>query len=394
MKLILKALILGACASGAAQAMDLSQELNPFARRAPAQASESDLDAPIDVPAELIDAPLVKPISTDNILAFKEFLLKKDDTRFRYQLLVGAVGAGVASYFLYKGGKGVYNWWNDKKDDEDGLSGRRYNDLSDRLRRLEREFKPAKDYSGMGWGRYFWEKSKGFAHGVGSMVPKIGGGVVSVIAISQASSIAARLLPNIGDYLFEGRTIAWCIETKTSLRRSIRDLAAWSDTIVDEENDAIALACLTLSMNIFVKEVEKVLGFACIIQDRLKPDMTREAKRAEVSVALIKKYVADLVRESNNRIVGKKPFDKPQFASFIKRTMVGIIGQMEKFEIVEQATGYDNLERLQTFDNLRAELNPEVKKLRAEKKEFDERLAKMRELGEELEMRNLAAAAA
>ena len=77
MKLILKALILGACASGAAQAMDLSQELNPFARRAPAQASESDLDAPIDVPAELIDAPLVKPISTDNITCLQGIFVKK-----------------------------------------------------------------------------------------------------------------------------------------------------------------------------------------------------------------------------------------------------------------------------------------------------------------------------
>ena len=66
----------------------------------------------------------------------------------------------------------------------------------------------------------------------------------------------------------KGDTIAWCIEKKTKLRQAIRDLANWADElVVDPSAEAIELGCLSTSMNIFVEEMQKVVGYMTFIID-------------------------------------------------------------------------------------------------------------------------------
>ncbi len=386
MKLFLKITVLAVCSFAALRAMDDAADESGLFKEQAAASTTNDLDSDVPAPVSVEGIQLVEPFSQGNVDTFKAFLLKRDQVRFRYQMLLGAVGTGVAAYALYKVGTGIYEWWTDKEEDKYATPVRlakqreKHRDLVDRLEKLERAYKPALDYSVMPWGQYFWEKTKGFAGGVANFVPQLGGHIATIVLASQAHNISKRILPDIGDSLFEGRTIAWCIETKTALKNCVRDLANWADDLIKFPTGRLnELECLALSMNIFVKEVEKVIAYIAIVQDQLRPELERETKRAAASVALIKRFVADLVRESNSRIKGEEAFERAEFAQFVKRTIAAIISQMEKIEVVQQAVGYENLERINTFDNIRAQLIPEVKKLRAEKEEFGELLAQIRE---------------
>ena len=62
---------------------------------------------------------------------------------------------------------------------------------------------------------------------------------------------------------------------------------------------------------------------------------------------------------------------------------------MEKFEVVQAAAGYENLERIDTFDKLKALLMPELRKLKNEVKEFRVLLAQLRAVGDDTGIREL-----
>ena len=191
----------------------------------------------------------------------------------------------------------------------------------------------------------------------------------------------------MGDYLFEGRTIAWCIEKKTKLRQAIRDVANWADELVaNPSTEAIELGCLSTSMNIFVEEMQKVVGYMSFVTDQLSKEQMREQDRATVSMEIIDKMIGELITRSNSLISGQEKLQentRSDFVLFIKTNLNTIINQMEKFEVVQEAVGYENLERIDTFDKLKALLMPELRKLKNEVKEFRVLLAQLRAAGEE-----------
>ena len=150
----------------------------------------------------------------------------------------------------------------------------------------------------------------------------------------------------------------------------------------------------------FKQEVEKVVGYMSYVKDRIFvtleraklhaslatgngecADLENAYKRAALSITLIEKYMDELIQNANAYILGKKSLeqDREEAAALVKSTLGTLIRQMEKFESVQLVAGYENLDRLTTFDDLQALLIPEVKKLRTQVKAFEPILAALRQ---------------
>lgn len=337
---------------------------------------------------------LVAPFSDLRVDLFKHSLKKEEQTRFRYQLLVGTGVALACGYATYHAARNLYFWWKDKAEEDTEQKRSELSQLATvrekakalakRVKKLEKNIRiqDKQVLANTTWPQYLAIKAKRVALGTTSLIPSVGYSLASAILFVQGQSIARYALPKVGDYLFEGRTIAWCIERRTKLKQAIRDLANWADELVENPCDeSIELTCLLSSMNIFVLETEKVVGYMNYITDQLTNGNERERERALVCMNVIEKLTGNLVTKSNDLITGKEKLTentRAECALFMKTTLSTLINQMEKFEVVQEAAGYENLDRTGTFDALKALLIPEVKKLRAEVKEFKVLLSQLR----------------
>ena len=381
MKFYLKIALLIGCTYTAMHSMDLVNDLIVL-NQSDRQKEQSNTDEQEQEPSCIGDLLPIEPFSKAQAEAFKYSIASEESGRFKYQVLAGAGMLLASGYALYKLSRGLYDWWKEEDVDEpvlDQLQKRRTESrkLEKRLKKLENaiEVQP-KRYNPLGWGfswgTYLTEKAKSIGSGIGYFAPRIGRHAISLLAASYLYTKASGLANKAQIYLFEGRTISWCIEARTSLKRAVRDLAHWADDLVNMQRP-YELHCLSTSASLLVQELEKVVGYMFFVTDQLTVEQEREKTRACVCQTVIEKLANKIVAESNKLMTGEKNLEGDQrleCATMIKTSLSGIINQMEKFEVVQQALGYDNLERLDTFDNLKAELIPEMKKLRAEVREF------------------------
>ena len=178
---------------------------------------------------------------------------------------MGAAGAGLAGFALYRTCKGAYKWWNEKDEKSEAVDVRldvhmeRLDALQKKIAKVDAADKADVDYARMGWGRYFLTKTTNFTVGIGSLIPSIASSVLTIMGIQQSLSIARRMFPDAGAYLLEGHTIGWCIETKTKFRESVRDLANWADdVVVNPTKRAVELQMLSLCMSTSNKKWKKL----------------------------------------------------------------------------------------------------------------------------------------
>ena len=297
---------------------------------------------------------LIEPFSLDKAAIFRDTLMREENLRFKYQLALSTGMAVACGYAAWKAGNGIYNWWKggteaseeDKKKylpEQIDILRERLEGFKKRLEIVEALGRKPADLSKLTWVEYFKLKGVNFFYGTARLVPSVGYNLASAILFVQGQNIARHILPRIGDYLFEGRTIAWCIEKKTKLRQAIRDLANWADELVGNPgNEMIEINCLSTSMNIFVEEMEKIVGYMQHVTEQLLKDQFREQERATVSMEIIEKLIGDLVTRSNSFIAGKEKLNestRSDFALLIKTSFNTIINQMEKFETVAGSCG-------------------------------------------------------
>ena len=188
-------------------------------------------------------AHLIEPFSLDKAAIFRDTLMREENLRFKYQLALGAGMAIACGYAAWKASNGIYDWWKggteaSEEDKEKNLPEQidilrvRLEGVKKRLEVVEALGRKPVDLSNLTWLEYFKLKGVNFFYGTARLVPSVGYNLASVILFVQGQNIARYILPRVGDYLFEGRTIAWCIEKKTKLRQAIRDLANWADELV------------------------------------------------------------------------------------------------------------------------------------------------------------------
>ena len=384
MKLFLKSLLLAGCVTTLLYSMDHKDDLGSNATRKNDKNYESDGKEKgkeaAEEPSADEPARIILPFSQERVEFYKNRLSKSQKTRRNYRMLAGAGVALAGGCALYLAGKSFYDWnWGNKDDgstvgpDMSGFNaiGKGLTKVSKRVETLETIagvlLKEASDKSWRGWA---WRKVRD----VVNTIPGLGANVVYGVLVAESMLIARRFLPAlpyITEYLVEDRTLGWYIETQTSLRKSVRDLACWADELVSAEKDN-ELQCFSASARIFVEQIEKVMGYMLFLKDQLAQEQENEISRAHTSAITIKKLSAGLINQSNKFILGEKKLEgaqRAEFAVFVKKMIRALIHQMENFEVVQEALSYIN-ERPGTFDDLRAELSPTEKKLRAEVKKL------------------------
>lgn len=324
----------------------------------------------------------IASVSQEKIDLFKQVLIKQQATRRKCQYAIGALAAIPVSYAAYDIGTKIYYWWNTnaqeeaekKRTTQDQLVNVR--DANDSLRKrvfeLEKHLPLAKNYVGNWYNRWF-HRVKDWTVDTVSFLPSFGTGLLGFAALDIARSIIMPNTINALDYLFEGRTIGWCIETQTKFRQAVRDLSQWCDALLTYPGGAHELTALAARMNIFVSETEKILAFMEYMTAKLSPHQDNEKESAQSAMATIREAVEMLVKKTNDVLVNESALNsiekRQEILTTIKTSVYAIISEMASFEAVEFAAGYQNLRRINTFDTLHALLIPEVQKLRAQIRE-------------------------
>ncbi len=334
--------------------------------------------------------------------AFKHSLLSEESARMRYRYLLGAAVAGVSTYLLYQFCKG---WWvkPDEKSkpwmDQLADQGGKVKDLETKVAALEKNVVVAKEPA-LTWNGYFWAKTKNLAGWIGAAPAYIFSSALLGIGINQTAGLARR----VGMYLFEDRTIAWCIETKTAFKARVRDVVHWADELVAHpSNLAIERQMLFLCMSFFKQEIEKVVGYMGYVNDEINaaierikasgkenadlPVLENAHTLAGLAISATERCINELVDESNAYIQGQKELDKDRqkFASRLRSLLRMIIHHMEQFEGVQYSVGYENFDRNTLFEDLLALLDPEVVTLRAQVKEVTKLQSKVRDFEQVLD---------
>ena len=180
-------------------------------------------------------------------------------------------------------------------------------------------------------------------------------------------------------------TIAWCIETQTKLENCIRDVASWAEGIQKKsvQSSRLELMSLVSTMNLLMKETEKVCGYIAYLSVQLQDDQEDERERAYVSVQLIKKYMNELAKECNAFMQGEISFTEKSadfLVGALRSKLKTVLEQMEKVQPVEAALGYENKNRTETFERLKLTLDPEIQRLREGLDEVGELKDEVREM--------------
>ncbi len=317
------------------------------------------------------EQPIVVPTIDDGrVHAFKETLRAQESRRIALKVLTIATVTGAGLYGIHK-----YNYPSKvelTKEKELAYLKK----LAERIDALEQKKneQDAAAVAELGWYEWFNSKAGGVKDWVVGAAPDLAKIFVRNNIYSGASNMLFAMVPvsayAVGSYLFQARTMNWCMVIRTNFYRSVSTLLNWNRQLeIDVQRAGAAhqvppvlphyVPDLTLSMQGFVGEMEKILGYMLFIKERLKPEHDLERKRADISMDLIKKAIDGLVRKAND-LIGSADIDQLAQMNFdIRMALFQIICQMENFEIVHVAAGYKGVGEHDSFNTWKSYVFPQ-----------------------------------
>lgn len=362
--------------------------VNKVSAEAPATAPSTTL-ALVDTPAEEV-AIEVQIFNQINVDSFVNTLKAAGRTRSVCHAAIGAAVAAGSTYVLYQAGKGLHEWWKAESE----LSQEKKKSLKDQIdnqreridvlkghvanldARLKQQLDDAKPKTR--WGRIWdWAKQKG--NGFGGFLLGVPFSLAYMIAQYELQGATIRAMPwKVGEYILGGRTLEWCIKNKTKLVVSFNNLVDWADGFEARQGEPSAqeFADLALTMNSFIREVEKVVGYMKYVANQLTDDQALEKRRAAVSMGIIEKECNKFAKAINTIVTQHIALNRAEFAAFIKGGMApngkllvesglfSIISQMKKFESVQEAVGYESVDDYKIFKTMETYLDPEARSLK------------------------------
>lgn len=303
---------------------------------------------------------VVSPVADEKIKAFEQKLTSQEKMRsFMQVVTVGgaAVGTGVL----------LYKYFNPTPAQL--TQNQELDSLKQRVAQLEaqqqqnQQNQANNQAASQGWGGWLKQKVISAKNAVADLAPGLAKDLVRYQAYNTATSMLWAALPfsaSIGSYLFQSRTMNWCMTIKTKFYHSASVLLNWANQLEIDIRRAQSMGHaplvkeyymrdLTASLVGFVGEMEKVLGYMHFIVTRLTEDQADKKQRAYVCIDLIRNEVDGLVVKANSLRGSTHMHEMVQMDTDIRDALYKIICQMENFEDVHHAAGYDGAGEIDSY---------------------------------------------
>ena len=307
----------------------------------------------------------VAPLSEEHIESYYQEFDKREARRFTAQVMLGLGTTFALCYYIRQ------NFFGASEDSQIDKLRKEYSTLSDSFADFKKKvvFKDSKDGpaeesappASPGLLKRAWGGIKSTGSWVKGKMPSLARDLLYLELFSQANRMVGGFIPSVGNYLFEPRTMFWCINRRTQLCDSTLGLINWAANAVQGQSidDDLLLQDLLVSMDCFVKDVEKILGYMRFMKGKLGADQVKEQRRASICMETITRTMNKMVTDTNEVLAGDRK--KQEFALEFRVHIVKIVDEMSKFELVHKAAGYEDVMARDFFYmKLRAQILPEV----------------------------------
>jgi len=335
------------------------------------------------------EASTVRAFSMDNAELIKNSLHSEQRKRFMVQAALGTVGTGVLTLAAINCYDGLKDWWQKRGSHANDasrigvLEGQMRPLLADARGRNVVDVAPAAAPAGdakkddddqkknatalwlaekiLGWGS--WAKWAALA-------------LAGRYAWGQADAITNHILPNISDYFFKGRTLAWFIEnrTKRAFVVNIQDMSKWLDEVEARTGEINLLERVkerknVLKFNYFTQEIEKIIGYMLFVFDNLKDDQETEKIMARQFMDTVIEQ-RDKIATAVNEFMKGSLKDRAALVATIRESMIEIIKNLQAFVMVHTSAGFDDLDISPLYEQMAFLFHAEHKPLKKQLEEL------------------------
>ena len=321
---------------------------------------------------------VVPQLNPENMVSFKKSLASHiGSVRTTKYLVYGAMAVGACEI--------VRRFFASHA--QDAVTVKDHSELLHRVDELERERGPlerrvhglekGKQVPSTDWIPWMKGRAQAFGRKVDEWVPSWISNIAKMYAISQATSIVWRKIPQVDGYIGFNPTINWCMFNGTSLMDGLGGFKNWQQAMIMQPgkhfNEDPELPVMNLNKKSFalcshalVSSMEQVLGYMGYVTEKLKPDDKNYLllkARSEVCMEAISAEMVELI-ELMNLFLGSETVNAHELGYLLEAwhlKVILILDHLEDFEAVTLAVGF--AERDGTggrFNEIRSFIAPQI----------------------------------
>jgi hypothetical protein len=182
-----------------------------------------------------------------------------------------------------------------------------------------------------------------------------------LIAVPTPFTIIRNTIPGvsiISDYMFTPRTIQWFIIRRTSFTPCAHDIKKWVQRSMAAKQGELTDTTfkeLETIVNMFVNQVEKVLGFMSYIKDKVPAALKAEHDRGDLISKKIKEVTDQFCQAADKVIFHAESNEKKHIRtmdSLFDYMILDMSDQIESFKNIEKSIGLEDIVVVDPFASL------------------------------------------